>query len=450
MDRNAIVPNVKKLLGPNAVKWVNYHQKYGAKSTYEFEFVQDRSKPAIGPFATDVDGNIFLDFVMHIGTLALGYNNPKIINLIKNFPIVDPDRYAGTDFIGGFGEDPDSCKIPTPSHLQQKLVEISKHFDFNKCFLINTGAEAVENAVKFCYDYKKNRGYGLTFDGAFHGRSLGSLSLNRSKTIQRKWFPVIPNIVQLPYCSCEDPCGCGWIVNTRKGKISSLRKLLDRDLGLIDSKETSFVILEPIQGEGGYNVPNYEFMKEVNEICQEHNIPIISDEIQAGLGRTGKWWAIEHFSVKPDLITSAKALRVGAVVGKEELFPKENSRISGTWSSGNALSSAVGYKTIEIIEQESLMENAEQKGKYFLKRLKELEEKYKLLSNARGLGLMLAIDFPTEKERDDVKMKSLEKGLLLLGCGYNSIRFLPPLDVTEREIDLAVGIIEEVLKDYNR
>ena len=459
MQRDTILPQIKKLNGPKTQQWTRFHLKYAAPATYHKGLVWDRSKPAIGPFFTDVEGNIFLDFVSNVGSSPLGYNHPELVSVMKQLSY-DPDRYAGTDVIASFGEDPKKPIVPTPSHLHEKMMQLTKKFGYTKSFFSNSGAEAVENAIKACYDYKKNRGYGICFEGAFHGRTLGALSLNRSKTVQREYYPTIPNIVSYHYCCCcKSPCTCGkpalycqckkvckcqWTIQDGNKRVSQLRASVDKKIGIMTGKEVDYIIIEPIQGEGGYNVPNKDFMKEVQEVSDEHNIPLICDEIQSGMGRTGKWWACEHFGMKPEYITAAKALRIGATLGKN--FPGESGRISSTWGEGNAIASAVGYKTIEIIERDNLLRNAEQKGKYFLERLTELEEKNKNIVDVRGIGLMDALEMDTVKKRDALLNECLKQGLFLIGCGTKTIRLLPPLDVRQREIDMAIDIIEKGIK----
>ena len=446
VNRTTAKPAVKtKLPGPNTQKWVNYHLKNAAKATYEKHFVWDRKAPATGPFCTDPDGNTILDFASHVGSNTLGYNHPDLTELAQKIARIDPDRYAGTDFICAHGKTPHKSDIPTPSHLHEKLLEITKQFGYTKAFLSNSGSEAVENAIKFCYQYRKNYGYGFTFNGAFHGRTLGALSLNRSKNLHRSWYPQIPYIVSFPYDSCQgENCNYG---NKAMKNTDAIELMLDPKKGLITPEEVAFIIIEPIQGEGGYNIPEAKFIKSVANTAKKYKIPLICDEIQSGMGRTGKWWACEHFGIKPDLITTGKALRIAATIGKEKIFPKAAYRIGSTWGEGNAIASAIGYKTIEIIQKRKLLKNAQVMGDYFLKQLIDLKTKYQSISDVRGIGLMDAIDFKTQKQRDQFQNIALQKGLLLLSCGYKVVRLLPPLDVTKREIDLALNIIEDVLKE---
>ena len=448
MDRDTATPQIRVTPpGPNAQKWAAFHQRFASHSTYFYDFVWDRSRPAIGPFCTDVDGNVILDFVSHVASSPLGYNHPSLVGLARNLASIDPDRYAGTDFIGGYGEDPEASPVPTPSHLHHKLMEITRPFGFDTAFLSNSGAEAVENAIKVCYQYRKNLGYGFCFSGAFHGRTLGALSLNRSKRAHRNWFPTIPRIVELPFCRCESICDCGWLMTTirRKGRMSRLAQVLDPEIGIIDPHEVAFIIVEPILGEGGYDLPHPGFLQEVARVARENGIPLICDEIQTGLGRTGRWWACEHFGVVPDLITAAKSLRVGATLGRREMFPKEPLRISSTWGEGNAISSAVGYRTIEIIQEEDLLENARAMGEYFLAGMRDIQQRHPAIFHPRGLGLMNAFSVESEEWRNRILHHAFQRGLLLAGCGFESIRVLPPLNVKRREIDLALEILEQVL-----
>jgi 4-aminobutyrate aminotransferase len=421
-----------------------YHRAAAARATYVEGFVWDRAAPAVGPFCTDPDGNVFLDFASHVGTSPLGYNHPELVALSHSLKPIDPDRYAGTDFVSAYGEDPEHLQVPTPSHLHHKLLEITAPFGFGTAFFSNSGAEAVENAIKICYDARRNCGYGFCFLGAFHGRTLGALSLNRSKRLHRSWYPQIPNIVHLPYCTCREECQCGFWLDSA-GSASRLAQFLDPMRGLIDPEEVAYIIIEPVQGEGGYHVPSASFMAEIGRLARQYHIPLIADEIQSGLGRTGRWWASEHFDIRPDIIVAGKALRVGATVGRAELFPKEEMRLGSTWGEGNALSSAIGFTTIEIIQREGLLAHATQMGERFRRDLRGLQGRFDFIADIRGLGLMIAIELDAVERRDRVLHACLERGLLLVGCGFKAIRFLPPLDVTHRELDLALEILAQVL-----
>ena len=441
MDRDTVRPSVRHFPGQIARRYTARAEKYMATTTLDEGFVWARDKPAIGPWCTDVDGNILLDFVSHIASAPFGYNHPEILRLMEKFPKADPDRFAGTDFLAAYDGD-----FPTVADLHEKVVQITKQFGFNMALFSNSGAESIENAIKICYNARHAEGYGVCFDGAFHGRTLGALSLNRSKAVQREYYPQIPNIVSFPFCSCLGKCTCGWETRSRKGKIENkIHQWLDKESGIVRADEVSYVILEPIQGEGGYNIPRRYFIRSVYKEAQSNGIPVISDEIQAGLGRTGEWWACENFGVKPDVIAAAKGLRVGATISTRKFFPTEKGRISGTWAEGNALASAVGWKTIDIIQREKLLLNARKNGAYFLKRLRELL-RYDSVIDARGLGLMDAIEFDLKKTRDEVEERCLKKGLILVGAGYKTLRFLPPLNVTKREIDVAVDILNDVVR----
>ncbi|HXZ44049.1 MAG TPA: aminotransferase class III-fold pyridoxal phosphate-dependent enzyme [archaeon] len=445
MERSSATPHVRATPpGPQSRKWIAYHRAAAARATYVEGFVWDRAAPAAGPFCTDPDGNIFLDFASHVGTSPLGYNHPELLAVSDRLKSIDPDRYAGTDFISAYGRDPQQIEIPTPSHLHHKLLEITGPFAFGTAFFSNSGAEAVENAIKICYDARRNCGYGFCFLGAFHGRTLGALSLNRSKRLHRSWYPQIPNIVHLPYCICGEECRCGFWLGP-VGSESRLAHFLDPIRGLIDPAEVAYIIIEPIQGEGGYHVPNAAFMAEVGRVARQHQIPLIADEIQSGMGRTGQWWGSEHFEIRPDIIVAGKALRVGATIGRAELFPKEEMRLGSTWGEGNALSSAIGFTTIEVIQREGLLEHATRMGERLRHELRNLQRRFDFILDVRGLGLMDAMELDTVERRGRILQACLERGLLLLGCGFKAIRFLPPLDVTQRELDLALEILSGVL-----
>ena len=450
MDRDTVEPQVDELPGERAREWVEYHHESAAPSTYVYDFVWDRSAPAEGPFCTDVDGNVLLDFTSHVAAAPLGYNNPLITDELEEFDLVDPLKIAGQDFyVSGGGEPGGDDALPGPAELMDRLTDLTSHYDMDTVFLSNSGAEAVENGLKIAYDESDGAKYGITFEGAFHGRTLGTLSLNRSKEVYRRNFPEISSIHDAPFCDdsgCSpETCSCGFF--GRGEEKSQLRKKLDPDRGHINPDEVAYLIMEPIQGEGGYRFPSDAFMDEVAALTDEHDITLIADEIQSGVGRTGEMWASDHYAIEPDVITSAKGLRVGATVSRSDVFPEEKSRLSSTWGAGDIIASLQGVLTLDAIEEENLMANATRRGRQFKETLRDAD--LDGIVDVRGKGLMLAAEFESKELRDDVVDAALSYGLLTLSCGYKVLRFLPPMDVTEREVELGVELLTKAVQDVN-
>ncbi|MDG5775517.1 aminotransferase class III-fold pyridoxal phosphate-dependent enzyme [Haloarculaceae archaeon H-GB2-1] len=442
MDRDTATPTVSDMPGEHAREWVEYHHETAAPSTYVYDFVWDYTADAEGPFCTDVDGNVLMDFTGHVAAAPLGYNNPKLMERLEGFDLVDPLKIAGQDFYAASGP-LDEHDFPTPADLMDRLADVSSHYDMDTVFLSNSGAEAVENALKICYDQQEGK-YAVTCEGAFHGRTLGALSLNRSKEVYRREFPEIPSVHEMPYCtdrSCTaETCDCGFFSQDS----SKLRRMIDSETGYVNADELAYVILEPLQGEGGYRIPSDAFMQELADLREEYGFNLIADEIQSGLGRSGEWWTADHYPIEPDVIASAKGLRVGATISREDVFPAEESRLSSTWGAGDVLSSAVGALTIDVIRDYDLMANATERGR----QTKELlaDEDLPGVVDVRGLGLLLAVEFDTKERRDDVMEAAMKRGLLTLGCGYKTLRLLPPLDVTEREIELGVDLLASAVE----
>ena len=439
MDRDTAVPSVGEFPGDRAAALVDAQQEVAALSTHVYDFVWDMVADAAGPFCTDVDGNVLLDFTSHVASAPLGYNHPTLRERLADFEFVDPLKIAGQDFYV------DHASLPGPSELMQRLVDIAPD-GLDTVFLSNSGAEAVENAIKVCYDARPGAKYGITFEGAFHGRTLGALSLNRSKAIHRRGFPEIAGITAVPFCedrTCDrTTCSCGFFPD---GGESWLGRKLANGRGNLTPAEVAYVILEPIQGEGGYRIPSHAFMDEIAAVCAEHDIPLIADEVQTGLGRTGEWWGADHYAIEPDVVAAGKGLRVGGTIGRSGIFPDEQARISSTWGAGDILNSLVGTLTIDIIDAENLRENAVARGDQLADRLREGSIAGRV--DVRNVGLMVAIEFDTKDRRDAVVECCLERGLLTLPCGYQSLRLLPPLDVREREIDLAADLFHEAVGD---
>lgn len=447
MDRDTIEPAVRSLPGETAEQWIDYHRQFAATSTWAYEFVWDLTADAIGPFCTDVDGNVLLDFTSHIASTPLGYNNPTLAAKLDEFELPSPTKIAGQSFLASSGGPPESPEFPGPSQLMHRLIQITDHYEFDTVFLSNTGAEAVENAIKICYDDRGGAGEAITFTGAFHGRTLGALSVNRSRAVHRRHFPALSGVHDLPYCrspACgAADCECGFFPS--EDAPSRLREMLSPERGYIDPDDVAYLIVEPVQGEGGYRFPSDAFAQEIQSVCAEHDILLIADEIQTGLGRTGKWWGSDHYAFEPDVIASAKALQVGATIGKREVFPEEKARISSTWGGGDILAALQGAVTIDVIEADNLLRNARERGEQLKTHLRDAD--LRAVDNVRGMGLMVALDLPSKDFRDTTIRAALERGLLTLGCGERSLRLIPPLDITEREIALGAELLVEAIAD---
>jgi 4-aminobutyrate aminotransferase len=445
MNRDTAVPQVDAMPGERAREWVEYHHDTAAPSTYVYDFVWDLSGDAEGPFCTDLDGNVLLDFTSHVAAAPLGYNNPKIMDRLRAFDLVDPLKIAGQDFYASSGQSPEEDDLPGAAGLMDRLTELTSHYDMDTVFLSNSGAEAVENALKISYDASGGGKYGVTFQGAFHGRTLGTLSLNRSKAVYRRQFPEIPSVHDVPFCDdrhcTPETCSCGFFA----GDGSQLRRKLDPARGHVDPEEVSYLIMEPIQGEGGYRFPSEEFMREVADVVAEHDITLIADEIQSGIGRTGEMWGSDHYPIEPDVITCAKALRVGATVSRSDVFPEERARLSSTWGAGDVVASLQGALTLDAIEEYDLLDNAVVRGRQFLETMRDADPDG--VADLRGKGLMLAVEFDSKERRDAVQAAALKRGLLTLACGHSVLRVLPPLDVTEREIDLGCELLRSAVED---
>jgi 4-aminobutyrate aminotransferase len=358
----------------------------------------------------DLDGNRFIDFASQIATHPMGYNNPEMLSVIRRYRKRFPIKYGGQDF-----------SVKEHLNLIEELVGIAPR-GMNAAFLVNSGAEAVENAIKIAMRNRKKKRFSVSLEGAFHGRTLGALSLHHSKAIHRKGYLLEPN-KELPF-SDEAP--------------DKLKSIINKN----GASAIACVILEHLQGEGGYRMPSDKMVKGLRSVCKRNGIPYIADEVQAGMGRTGKWWAFEHYNIVPDVFSSAKALQVGAVVAPKPLFPNEPGALSSTWGGGHVLDMALGMKTIEIIKRDKLLQRNRRLGVYIVKRLWEIES----IENQRGRGLMLAFDLSSARERDDVVIECVKNGLLVLGCGERGIRIIPPYIIRKDEIDEGLDVLTDAVK----
>ncbi len=383
-----------------------------------------------GVVVTDVDGNRFLDFAAGIAVCSTGHSHPKVVAAIKE----QADRLihiAATDFYE-----------PRYTEFMERLAAIAPFEERARVFLTNSGTEAVEGAIKLAR-YHTHRPGIIAFEGAFHGRTMGALSLTNSKIKQRAGFgPLIPMVHHAPF-----PRVRAWREGSGGDGSAELEVLRRSILGrLIAPSDVAAIVVEPIQGEGGYFPAPKAFMQGLREICDEHGILLIADEIQSGMGRTGTWWAIQHTGVEPDIITSAKGIAsgmpIGAFIARESVWTWPPGAHGSTFA-GNPICAAAGLATLDIIESEGLA-NAAAMGA----RLRSGLEKAAAGSSVRdirGAGLMLGVEFPSHAAAEAVQEAAFERGLLTLECGESSLRFSPPLIVTESDVDTAVRIFGEAL-----
>lgn len=434
--------------GSNARKWIDEHHRYIATTTHDPENLPLVIEKGEGVWLYDVDGNRYLDFSSAISVNNLGYpTHPEV----KKAIIEQLDKLAhgaGTDFYN-----------PYQVMLAKKLVEIAPGDFEKKVFFSNSGTEANEAAIKLSRQ-ASGRKFFIAFLSAFHGRSMGSLALTASKIVHKEMFyPWMPGVVHLPY---PNPYRNPWGIDGYENPGELVNRVIEYIEEyvfehLIPPDEVAAVFIEPVQGEGGYIVPPKEFFRELRKVLDKHGILLVDDEVQMGLGRTGKMFAIEHFNVVPDIISLAKALGggaipIGATIFRRDLDFKKPGRHSNTFG-GHALASIAALKTIEVIEK--LLPNIKRLEPLFREKLGELRDKYEFIGDARGLGLAWAIEIVKDKKsrkpdpgkRGKILYNALQKGLVLLGCGKSSIRIIPPLIISEEEAKIGLEILEKAVKE---
>ena len=433
-----------ELPGKKAKKIISKDARYSSNSYIkEYPLVIERGE---GSVVVDVDGNRFLDFMAGIAVNVTGYSHPKVVKSIKK----QSEKFfhiCSTDFY-----------YQSFSDLCERLSKIIPMSGEKSVFLNNSGSEAVETAIKLAR-YHTKRPYIIAFFGAFHGRTMGALSLTASKAKQRAFFsPLMPGVYHVSYGYCYrcpyhltyDSCGiyCA----------EAIERILCNSL--MSPDEIAAIFVEPIQGEGGYIVPPPQFHKKLREFTDKHNILLVLDEIQSGMGRTGKFLAIENFNVEPDVVLLAKGLAsglpLGAVISKKE-FMTWKSGTHGSTFGGNPIACEAALATLDLIEEE-LMANALKMGARLINKLKNLKKENSLIGDVRGLGLMVGVELvkdqrtkePASHEAHEIVNQAFRKGLLLLSCGENVIRFSPPLIISSEEVDTAVEIFREVISQYEK
>jgi len=434
-------PAVKTVLpGPRASKLIEIDQTYVSPSyTRVYPLVV---KNAQGVWVHDVDGNLFLDFTAGIAVCATGHCHPLVVKAIKE----QAERLlhmSGTDFY-----------YEPQIALAEKLAGLAPGDGSKKIYFGNSGAEAVEAAFKLAR-WHTRRELNIAFFGAFHGRTMGALSLTASKTIQKKHlYPFVPGITHIPYAYCYrcpynlcyPQCGLECVHWVEENLFRTT----------MPAEEVAAIFVEPIQGEGGYIVPPPEFHRELHKIAEKYGILYVVDEVQSGMGRTGRMFAIEHFGVVPDIMALAKGIAsgmpLGATVARSDIMDWEAGSHASTFG-GNPVSCQAALTTMKLLE-EKLMANAEKQGERLMGGLREIQESYECMGDVRGKGLMIGVELVKDREtkerasdwRAEILKSAFEKGLLLLGCGENSIRFCPALTVSEQEVDMCLSIFEEAVR----
>ncbi len=403
-----------------------------------FPFVMDHGK---GSEVWDVDGNRFLDFAAGIAVASTGHSHPKVVKAIQEQ--AEKFLHISSDFYH-----------EKWIELSEKLVAIAPFEEDARVFLTNSGTEAVEAAIKLARYHTGRSGF-IGFLGGFHGRTMGALAFTASKAKYKRGFgPVMDGVVHVPYPNTYRP-----LLASRKGEgygETVVRYIEEEIMGrIMPADEVAGIIIEPIQGEGGYVIPPPEFFPALRELCDKHGILLIADEVQAGMGRTGKWWSIEHFGVEPDIITSAKGIAsgvpLGAMIARKSIMTWEAGAHGNTYG-GNPLACAAGSATIDLIG-ESFMQNAAEVGAYALDALKEIAAHHPSIGDVRGKGLMIGVEFVKDQEtrepagafRNRVSDLAFERGVITLGCGESTIRVSPPLNISKAEIDEGLRAFDEAV-----
>lgn len=434
-------PNIKtKLPGPKATKIIETDDQFVSPSyTRGYPCVADRGR---GVILTDIDGNEFLDFCAGIAVCSTGHCHPEVVDAIKN-QAEKLIHMSGTDFY-----------YEAQARLAKKLNKLAPGRHRNRVFFTNSGAESIEAAIKLAR-YKTGRTRLISYIGAFHGRTIGALSLTGSKVIQKQGFsPLLQGVTHIPYPYCYR-CQFGRKYGSCKLEcFQYLENILFQKT--VPPTEVAAIFIEPIQGEGGYIVPPKEYLDKLQKLAKKHGMLLVADEVQSGMGRTGKMFASEHFGFKPDIICTAKGIAsgmpLGAIIAKSEIMDWPPGSHASTFG-GNPIACVAALKTIELLEK-GLMKNAAEMGKYLIKRLNQLKRKHSIIGDVRGLGLMVGMEIVTDrksrtpdaKTRDAIVDQAFYKGLILLGCGPNTIRFAPALIIDKDHIDCCIGILAEIMK----
>ena len=439
------LPKIRTALpGPNAKRIIAEDDRLISPSyTRSYPLVAKRGRGAI---IEDVDGNEFLDFSAGIAVTSTGHCHPDVVAAIQR-QAGELIHMSGTDFY-----------YESMTQLAKRLSDVAPMAGPHKFYFGNSGTEAVECALKLARYHTKRQAV-IAFYGAFHGRTMGSLSLTASKPQQRRRFaPLVPGVTHVPYpytyrfgegkTEREYGLACAKFIEERLFKTT------------VPPEEVAAIFVEPIQGEGGYVPAPPEFLRELRRICDENGIMLVADEVQSGSGRTGKWWAIQHSGVEPDIVCIAKGIASGMPLGITMSRSNVMDWVPGSHAStfgGNPVAIAAALASMEVIERQGL-KNATGVGENLKHRMSTWVQKYPMVGDVRGKGLMLAVELVKDKQskaavpkvRDRVVELAFESGVLLLGAGETSIRLSPPLIVTQEQGDYALDVLEKCIKTISQ
>jgi 4-aminobutyrate aminotransferase len=436
---NCTVPNIKtELPGPRARQLLERDQRYMSPSyTRIYPLVVERGSGAV---IEDVDGNLFLDFTAGIAVTSTGHCHPHVVAAIQD-QAAKLIHMSGTDFY-----------YEPQIDLSQRLADLAPGDSPKRVFFTNSGAEALEAALKLAR-WHTGRSRAIAFLGAFHGRTYGAMSLSGSKLVHRRGFsPLVPDIHHVPYPRGPE---ARQMPNSGKRFVAQIEETVFARVAPPD--EVAAVFVEPIQGEGGYHVPPPDFLPLLRELCDRYGILLVADEVQTGMGRTGKLFAVQHWGVEPDIICLAKGIAsgmpLGAMIAKAEVMDWPSGSHASTFG-GNPVSCRAALATLELIVS-GYTANAGQRGEQLRKGLAKLQRSFAQVGDVRGLGLMVAADIvrahdrqsPDPAARDEIVQASFRQGLLLLGCGESALRFCPPLCITAEQVETALRILTGVLAD---
>lgn len=441
-----LAPKLKAALpGPNAKRVLENDEKFISPSyTRSYPMV---AKHGRGIVVTDVDGNEFFDFSAGIAVTSTGHCHPHVVAAIQK-QAGELIHMSGTDFY-----------YENMVTLAERVSNIAPMPGPHKIYYGNSGTEAIECAFKLARYHTKRQNV-IAFYGAFHGRTMGALSLTASKPQQKRRFaPLVPGVTHIRYPDVYRDAGNQDPDAFALSCASFIEDKLFRTT--LPPEEVAAIFIEPVQGEGGYVIAPTMFMQELRRICDRHGILLVVDEVQSGVGRTGKWWAVEHTGVQPDMVCSAKGIASGMPLGVTITKAEVMDWVPGSHAStfgGNPVCVAAALATLEVIEREGLLSNATEVGNHMMKRMLAWPNKYRLVGDVRGRGLMIGVEIVKDKktkeyaaaERDRIVQSAFEHGVLFLGCGPSTIRIAPPLIVTKDEADIAMDVLEGAISTIEK